>query len=250
MSSSKVLAVFAVGVVAALSACGTGGSGSTSPPPTGSTSDTTGLGDPAQVPMFSDSFATGSINKNEWDTKNATVVTGGGADPAHYAHIVAHNSAAYMNLTSATVPSGLRYFSMRGSFRIESRASGQTVGVATVKNSYGQHHVDLFIDASTGKCRVDIYQNDTALSPGRCDDGKWHDVELKGDYGATTYKLDWILDGTAMPSVQSVSQPVTTVKRLTLGDATTGKTNVLDWATVGFSVSNSALPFLLPVSDG
>ena len=115
---------------------------------------------------------------------------------------------------------------------MRSLCAGQSVGLATVQNSAGEHHADLFVDTRTGRCRVDLLADDTALSPGRCDDDVWHRVTVTGDYGSTTYTLTWTLDGAAMPPIASTGQPPATVHRLWLGDATPGKTNVTDWTDV------------------
>jgi hypothetical protein len=79
---------------------------------------------------------------------------------------------------------------------------------------------------------VDLFQDDTAMSPGRCDDGSWHDVTMAGTFGSHTYTLRWTLDGRRMPSIRSTAQPPATVHRVWLGDATSGKSNVTDWSGV------------------
>ena len=45
-----------------------------------------------------------------------------------------------------------------GRFRVRSHAPDQTVGLATVENSAGEHHADLFVDRTTGRCRVDLFR--------------------------------------------------------------------------------------------
>ena len=106
------------------------------------------------------------------------------------------------------------------------------MSLPTVENSADEHHADLFVDARSGRCRVDLRSDDTALSRARCDDAAWHRMTMAGDYGSDTYTLRWTLDGVAMPPISSAGQPTAAVHRIWLGDASPAKTNVTDWTDV------------------
>jgi hypothetical protein len=67
---------------------------------------------------------------------------------------------------------------------------------------------------------------------------------MKGDYGSSTYTLDWKIDGNAQTSISSTGQTTSTVKSLWLGDPTVSKTNVQDWDDVRLDVSDSAQSYL------
>jgi hypothetical protein len=165
-----------------------------------------------------------------WEFRRATIEDGAGHDPAGWVRLDATGVPAYVSLPPNSVAPGRRRYRFSGRFRVRTRAPGQSVGLATVENSAHEHHDDLFVDASSGRCRVDIFSADTAMSPGRCDDGAWHRVTMTGDFGAATSTLAWTVDGVRMPSIRSTGQPPATVHRLWLGDATPAKTNVTDWA--------------------
>jgi hypothetical protein len=171
-----------------------------------------------------------------WEQRRATVEQAAG-DPSTWVHLDATGVPAYVSAPPDELAPGRRRFRFSGRFRVLTRATGQTVGLATVENSAGEHHDDLFVDASTGRCRVDIFSADSAMSPFACDDGAWHRVTMTGDYGSGTYTLAWTVDGASMPTVRSTGQPPATVHRLWLGDATPTKTNVTDWTDVTLELS-------------
>jgi hypothetical protein len=163
--------------------------------------------------------------------------TAGGAGPPDRVRLDATGVPAYVSLPPAALASGRRRFALSGRFRVRTRTAGQSVGLATVENTAREHHADLFVDTRSGRCRVDLFAADTAMSPGRCDDDTWHRVTMAGDFGAGTYTLRWTLDGVAMPTIHSTHQRPGSVHRLWLGDATPHKTNVTDWTDITFRLS-------------
>lgn len=182
-----------------------------------------------------DDFAVGRPDAR-WTTVGATVTRAPGGEPAAWIELHAAGTPAYLTAPSTVLASHHSRYTFRGRFRVVTRPTGQSAGLTTVENSHGSRHDDLFVDASTGRCRVDIFRDDTALSTAPCDDGNWHRVTMTGDYGSATYTLTWQIDGVAMPSVRSVGQPPATVHRLWLGDATPGKTNTIDWADISLTL--------------
>ena len=170
-----------------------------------------------------------------WDQRRATLEHGGG-DPSTWIRstppVCRHTVAP-----PAALASGRTRFRFSGRFRVRTRTAGQSVGLTTVENSAGEHHADLFVDARTGRCRVDLFSADSAMSTGACDDGAWHRVTMTGDYGSDTYTLVWTVDGVPMPPIRSTGQPAATVHRLWLGDATPAKSNVTDWTDVTLELS-------------
>jgi hypothetical protein len=173
-----------------------------------------------------------------WSSERATVEPGTGGGSAAV-RLEADGSPAYVELPPTALGDAGAHFAFSGRFRVERRAAGETVGLATVENSAHEHHADLFVDRTSGRCRVDLFQDDTAMSPHPCADGRWHRVTMTGDYGSATYTLAWTVDGVAMPPIRSTAQPPATVHRLWLGDATPGKTNVLDWSDVSLRLAPS-----------
>jgi hypothetical protein len=196
--------------------------------------------------VLHDDFSSGGLTAGRWTAENATVVTTGPTPPGPYAQLRAENGPAYLLWDRDIVVHGRRYWAFRGAFRVESRAAGQSIGLATVKNDAGQHHADLFVDAGTGHCRIDLYSEDTATTPIRCDDGAWHTVVMRGDYGSSTYTMEWELDGSPQPAIASTGQPPSTARSLWLGDSTPGKTNVINWTSITLAVSTTSLPFPTP----
>ena len=182
-----------------------------------------------------DDFASGRPDA-QWTAVRATVMRATSGNPAAWVELRADGTPAYLTAPNSVLASHHTRYTFRGRFRVPARAAGQSAGMTTVENSHGTHHDDLFVDASTGRCRVDIFCDDTALSPTRCDDGTWHTVTMIGDYGSATYTLSWQIDGIARPTVRSVGQVPATVHRLWLGDATPGKTNTTDWANVSLTL--------------
>lgn len=173
-----------------------------------------------------------------WEARQTSVEHTSGADgPATWVRLDATAVPAYVSLPPAALPSGRHRFAFSGRFRVRTRTPGQSVGLATVENTVGEHHADLFVDTRSGRCRVDLLSDDTAMSPDRCGDDTWHRVTMAGDFGTGTYTLRWTLDDVAMPAIRSTGQRPASVHRLWLGDATPHKTNVTGWADVTLRLS-------------
>ncbi|MGZ4713620.1 MAG: hypothetical protein ACXVK4_13750 [Acidimicrobiia bacterium] len=221
----------AAGAAAALvlTACPGPGPSPDPPPSTTTTMPATG------VTTFHDDFDAGAFAP-QWRVTGASVETAPGEDPAAWAHLAATGDPTYLSLPPRVLESGHAVATLRGRFRVTARPAGRTVGLATIENTNGHDHADLFVDASTGRCRVDVFRDDTAKSPGRCDDGAWHVVTMSVDDSSDTFVLRWTLDGTAMPDVRSTGEVPATVRRLLLGDPTTGKSDTSDWTAVDFAL--------------
>ena len=187
------------------------------------------------VTAFHDDFRSGAFDAR-WVAEHAVVQRHGGADPAAWVRLTAASVPAYLSLRSQVFGTGHTQYMFQGRFRVISRAPHQSVGLATIENSAGKNHDDFFIDAATGRCRVDIYRGDTALTTTRCDDARWHRVTMIGDYGSSTYALRCSVDGVSLATVRSVGQMPAAVQRLWLGDATPAKTNLSDWADVSITI--------------
>lgn len=185
---------------------------------------------------LTESFTSGRL-PSRWETAGAAVQRGtSGTDPAGFVRLTATGTPAYVSPKPRLLTTGHTGFTFTGRFRVIARTPGQTVGLATVENTRRTENADLFVDARTGRCRVDLFRDDTALSPGRCDDGRWHSVTLTGDFGSAAPTLTWTLDGRRMPAVRSTGLAPSTVHRLWIGDATPGKTTTTDWTDLRFRV--------------
>ena len=90
----------------------------------------------------------------------------------------------------------------------------------------------------------------TAITSFSCADNAWPLVEMTGDYGSTTYTLDWKIDGVAQTPISSSGQTATTAKSLWIGNASAGQTNLSYWDDIRLDVTDSAPSFLgaLPYS--
>jgi hypothetical protein len=191
-----------------------------------------------------DSFNSGAFTAGQWTTLNASAIATDAHDNTYFARLTDTGSGAYLNWPTSIVEQNHRYWTVRGFFRVDSRGAGQTVGLLTVKNNSTGSHADLFTDPTTGNCTVDLFNANSATTSFSCADNTWHSVEMKGDFGATTYTLDWKVDGLTQTSVSSTGQTATTVKSLWLGDSTTGKASVQNWDDVRLDVSDSPQSFL------
>lgn len=235
VAATSLVRLLAAGGVALLAAC-SAPTASSAPPTTAATARPSTVSPPSASARatratadLSESFGGGTLPPG-WETARATVVGPvPGANPAAYVHLVAVGAPAYVSPRPRVLESGHRGFEFRGRFRVQSRAAGETVGLATVENARRTENADLFVDARTGRCRIDLFRDDTALSPGPCDDGQWHTVTLTGDFGSTSPTLAWTLDGRPMPGIRSTGLAPSTVHRLWIGDATPGKTTTTDW---------------------
>lgn len=187
------------------------------------------------VATFRDDFQVATLDPR-WVAEHAVVQRRVGADPAAWVRLNAAGVPAYLSLRSEVFGSEYTQYMFQGRFRVISRSPHESVGLATVENNAGKNHDDFFIDATTGRCRLDIYRGDTALTPKRCDDARWHQVTMIGDYASSTYTLRWSVDGGSLATIRSVGQIPAGVERLWLGDATTAKTNVSDWANVSLGL--------------
>ena len=187
------------------------------------------------VATFRDDFQSASLDAR-WVAKQAVVQRRVGAHPSSWVRLNAASVPAYLSLRSEVFGAGYTQYMFQGRFRVISRAPHESVGLATVENNAGKNHDDFFIDAATGRCRLDIYRGDTAMTTTRCDDARWHQVTMIGDYGSSTYTLRWSVDRSSLATIRSVGQMPAGVKRLWLGDATPAKTNLTDWANVSLGL--------------
>lgn len=220
-AGATTVRLLAVGGVALLAGCG-----ATTASTRGAARDPS---DSASATGLAESFTSGSLPRG-WETAGATVRHGStGAHPATFVRLTATGTPAYVSPRPHRLAPGRTGFTFTGRFRVVARTPGRTVGLATVENTRRTENADLFVDARTGRCRVDLFRDDTALSPGRCDDGRWHTVTLTGDFGSATPTLAWTLDGRRMPGIRSTGLAPSTVHRLWIGDATPGKTTTTDW---------------------
>jgi hypothetical protein len=137
---------------------------------------------------------------------------------------------------------GHRAWSLRGYFRIDSHAANQSVSLVELKNVAGRS-VYVYTNATSGRCTLSL-AGTTATTTFRCDDGAWHLLELKGDFGTTTMTVDWRMDGTALPSVTATGQTASTARNLYLGEPGGTPTNVQNWDNVKLTLADAALPFL------
>ena len=189
-----------------------------------------------------DSFESGTLSSGRWSTTGATFGTTGAHDNRRFARLTATGSGSTLTWPPSVVQQGQRAWSVRAWFKVESHGADHSVGLLTVRNKVGVHNADLFIEATTGRCRVDLLSSDKALSASRCDDQAWHLVEMRGDYGTATYTLEWRLDGVAQPSISSTAQPPSTVMDFWVGDSNPNKTYVLDIDDVALTVADSLPP--------
>lgn len=195
-----------------------------------------------------DSFESGAFTSGQWVTTAASIGSTDAHDNRRFARLTATGAGSYLTWPASVVQQGQRAWSVRAWFRVGSHGADHSVGLLTVKNKTGVHNADLFMEASTGRCRVDLLSSDKAVSTVRCDDKAWHLVEMRGDYGTATYTLDWRLDGVAQPSISSIAQPPSTVTELWVGDSNPNKTYVLDIDDVSLTVADSTVPLPLPGS--
>lgn len=229
------------GVALALTGCGDAAASATSSTrsttPTSPTTPTPprGSGEAGgSATALAESFSSGAL-PHGWETAGATVRRGAsGPGPAAFVRLTATGTPAYVSPKPRLLAHDRTGFTFTGRFRVTARTPGQTVGLATVENARRTENADLFVDARTGRCRIDLFRDDTALSPGRCDDGRWHTVTLTGDFGPDDPTLAWTLDGRRLPTVHSTGLAPSTVHRLWVGDATPGKTTTTDWTDLRF----------------
>src|SRR5262249_45735033 len=124
----------------------------------------------------------------------------------------------------------------------DSHATNQSVSLVELKNVAGRS-VYLYTNNSNGRCTASL-AGTTATTTFRCDDGAWHLVEMKGDFGATTQTLDWPIDGAAQASITATGQTASTARNLYLGEPGGTPTNVQGWDNVKLVLADAALPFL------
>lgn len=198
----------------------------------------------ATTATYQDTFESGSFPTGKWTTTNATFGSTGAHDNRRFARLTATGARASMTWPTSVIQQGQRSWSVRTWFKVGSRGANHSVGLLTIRNKTGLHNADLFIEAPSGKCRVDLLATDKAVSTTRCDDGAWHLVEMRGDYGSSTYTLDWRLDGVAQPSISSANETPSTVMDFWIGDSSLDKAFVLDVDDVTLAIGDSTQPFM------
>lgn len=191
-----------------------------------------------------DSFESGAFSTAQWTTKAASFGSTSAHDNRHFARLTSTGAGSYLTWPASVIQQGQRSWSTRAWFKVGAHGADHSIGLLTIRNKAGVNNADLFIEASTGRCRVDLLSSDKAVSPSRCDGGAWHLVEMRGDFGATTYTLEWRLDGVAQPTIRSSGQPATTVSAFWVGDSNANKNYVLDVDDVALTVADTlpALP--------
>ena len=190
---------------------------------------------------YEDTFDSGSFTSGRWSVVNATAVAGTTLG-TFFARLTATAGPAYLQWPANVLEQNHRAWSLRGYFRIPSHATNQSVSLVELKSSAGKA-VYVYTDASTGRCVLSL-SGVSATTTFRCDDGAWHLLEVKGDFGSTTQTVDWRIDGGALGSVTATGQSSTTVRTVYLGEPGGTPTNVQHWDDVKLTLADAALPFL------
>lgn len=190
--------------------------------------------------QYADTFSAGNFTDGRWTTAAASLVAG--SVSGYFARLTAVSGPAYLSWPATVLDQGRRSWSLRAYFRINSRASNQSVSLVDLRNAAGKS-MYLFTNSKTGRCSVKL-GGQTVTTAFRCDDGVWHLIELKGDFGSTTHTVDWRVDGVSQTSIALGGQAATSVRSLTVGDTGGNATNVTDWDNVGLTVATAAVPYL------
>ena len=190
---------------------------------------------------FEDTFDSGSFTSGRWTTTKATTVAGT-TPGSFWARLTATAGPANLAWPVNVLEQGHRAWTLRGYFRIDSHNANQSVSLVELKTVAGRS-VYVYTNATTGRCTLSI-AGSTAITAFRCDDGAWHLLELKGDFGATTMTVDWRIDGAALPSVTATGQTASTARNMYLGEPGGTPTNVQNWDNVKLTLADTALPFL------
>jgi len=191
---------------------------------------------------YADTFDSGSFTSGNWTTLNATTVAGTTAG-TYYARLTASGgAAAYLNWPTNVIEQNHHTWSYRGYIRVESHNTNQSVSLVELKNNAGKAAY-LYTNATNGRCTASLASVSVTTSFS-CTDNAWHLIEMKGDFSATTWTLDWKIDGITQPSISATGQSVATVRSLWLGETTGGPTDVTDWDNVQLAVADTAEPFL------
>lgn len=190
--------------------------------------------------QYADTFTAGTFADGRWTTAAASLVAG--SVSGYFARLSAVSGPAYLSWPATVLDQGRRSWSLRAYFRINSRASNQSVSLVDLRNAAGKS-MYVFTNAKSGRCSVKL-GGQTVTNAFRCDDGVWHLLELRGDFGSSTHTVDWMVDGVTQPSIALGGQTATSVRSLTLGDTGGNATNVTDWDNVGLTVATAAVPYL------
>jgi hypothetical protein len=193
---------------------------------------------------YEDNFDSGSFATAKWATVNATLVPG--TTPFFARLSAGGGSAASLNWPTTVIEQNHRAWTYRGYFRVDSHNANQVVSLVELKNTAGKAAY-LYTNATNGRCIASL-ASITATTTFSCTANAWHLVEMKGDFGATTWTLDWKIDGVAQPSITATGQTAATVRTLWLGETTGGPTDVTDWDNVKLAVGDVAEPFLGPAT--
>ena len=204
---------------------------------------------PVTTPVFigksyEDTFDSGSFTTAKWTTLNASTVPGSTAGTFFARLTAGGGAAASLNWPTTVIEQNHRSWSYRGYFRVDSHNANQVVSLVELKNAASKAAY-LYTNATNGRCTASL-ASVAATTTFSCTDNAWHLVEMKGDFGATTWTLDWKIDGVAQPSINATGQTATTVRSLWLGETTGGATNVSNWDNVKLAVADTAEPFLGP----
>jgi hypothetical protein len=189
---------------------------------------------------YADTFDSGSFTLGRWTTVGASVVAG--AVSGYFARLTANAGPAYLNLPATVLEQGHRSWTLRGYFRITSRATKQTVSLIELKNVAGKS-LYAYTDGTTGRCTVRL-AGLTVTTSFRCDDGAWHLLEMKGDMGSSTQTLDWRVDGVAQSTLTATAQTASTVRSMFIGEPSGTPTDVQDWDNFALTLGDVDLPFL------
>lgn len=199
----------------------------------------------ADTQSFAANFDSGNLDS--WsDTSGVTL----GSWYAYYGDtgakvVTTPDAGGYLEWAPADVPNGMQYARIRGWVRLDYATPGEPVGLMTVKNTNGEHHFDIFVDAD-GNFRWDLFSGDHAESTVPAVVHQWYYIEALVDFGGTagtTYTAQVRIDGVDQPSITSVDQVGANVKSAWFGGPMTASMNVREYDGLALDVGDAPFTF-------
>lgn len=177
-------------------------------------------------------------------TSNASVSTASAYDGTRGYRVSSTAASGYLQWNNSDTEQGHEHASLSMLVRVNSRASTESVDLATIKNDQGDDHFDFFLTPQ-GEFKWDLQGATTFDTFTGAQMGVWYLVEAKVFFGATTYSASVKINGVDQGTINSPGQTMGTVQSVWFGTSNV-RTHSQDYDNLKVNVGETDQGWLGP----
>lgn len=201
----------------------------------------------AGTPDFSDGFESG--NFSNWGFSNTVGTTLSTVSGAAYTgsfgarvEATSTNSVAQFGTGTGKWAQTNRYGVITLRVKFSSLTDTTTNPILTFSNVLNNSaNFEMWVTA-TGTIKFDLLSSNSLDTGINVALNTWYTIEVRVDYGSTTYSAEVVINGVHQGSVSSTGQTATSVRAASIGNSLTGRVYTMDVDDVKVWVSNTAMP--------